>query len=129
MRDIYLFTKNPIIYEKCEELLFEKIKKIDTSQRNAFWSTSKVFWTFEIANETIFEGARDVEYIQELARWAKNIPIEEPFINYIGIHRSIDAKRIIEVLMSIYPELYINIDDESDWHGTAQEYLDTEFGY
>lgn len=129
MRDIYLFTKNPIIYEKCEELIFANIKNVATNKKNAFWANSKIFWKFEIANETIFEGADSPDYIQELKEWAKNIPIENPFVNYIGIHRSIDAKRIIQALLSTYSDLYINIDDETDWFGTAQEYLDTLFNY
>ena len=52
-----------------------------------------------------------------------------PYINHFETHRSIDAKRVVEVLMELYPELYIEIDDEIEWSGTAQEYLDTEFDY
>ena len=129
MRDIYLFTKNPMIYEKCEETIFENVKKAGTNKKNAFWSLSKMFWEFEITNETLFEDTNDPDYIEELIGWAKNIPIEEPFINYVGVHRSIDAKRIIKALLSAHPDLYVNVDDGTDWFGTAQEYLDTEFDY
>lgn len=129
MRDIYLFTKNPINYEQCEEIILEKVKNVATNNSGAFWSNSKIFWDVDITNETVFEGVDDSDYIKELTEWIKQIPIEDPFINHMGVHRSIDAKRIIHILMSIYPELYVNVDDGRDWYGTAQEYLDTEFDY
>ena len=129
MRDIYLFTKTPINYEKCEEVIFANVKNVATNKKGAFWSESKIFWDLDIVNKTIFEGVDDPDYIQELAEWVKNIPIEEPLVNHMGIHRSIDAKRIIHALMSIHSDLYINVDDGTDWYGTAQEYIDTEFDY
>ena len=129
MRDICLFTKNPMIYKKCEESILKRVKNVEVNNKDAFWSTSKIFWEFEITNETVFEDVTDSDYIEELRRWSNNIPIEKPFINYLGVHRSIDAKRIIEALLSVHPELYVNVDDGTDWFGTAQEYLDTEFDY
>ena len=129
MRDVYLFTKKPMIYEECEETIFVNIKNVAANKKNTIWTNSKIFWKLEIVNETIFEGADSPDYIQELAEWAQNIPIEEPFVNYISVHRSIDAKRIIQALILIYPDLYINVDDQVSWYGTAQEYLDTQFDY
>ena len=52
-----------------------------------------------------------------------------PYINFFETYRSIDAKRFIAVLMTIYPELYVDVDEADFWYGTAQEYLDTEFDY
>jgi hypothetical protein len=129
MRDILLFTEQPMVYEDCKRSILRDVKKADTNQTDGFWSTAKFFWSFDIENETVFENASSPEYIQELTDWAKRIPIKDPFINYMEVHRSIDAKRIIKALLPLYPELYINIDDESDWFGSAQEYLDTEFDY
>ena len=129
MRDIYLFTEQPMVYEDCKQVIFRDVKHVDTNQKGGFWSSSKFFWCFDIENETIFEDANDPEYIQELTDWAEKIPIKDPFINYIETHRSIDAKRIITALLTLYPELYINIDDGSDWFGNAKKFLDTEFDY
>ena len=129
MRDILLFTKNPMVYADCEQAILAGIKNVDANQKESFWSTSKVFWNLDIYNETIFENATDPDYIQELTEWANTIPIKDPYINYMGIHRSIDAKRVIKVLMTIYPELYVFKDDDATWQGTAQEYLDTEFDF
>lgn len=129
MRDIYVFTESPMIYSECKQVLLANIKNVGTNQKDAFWSTAKVFWDMHIANETVFEDATGPEHIKELTEWASHIPIAEPFINYVNVHRSTDAKRIVNALVSIYPELFICVDDGTDWFGTAQEYLDAEFDY
>jgi len=55
------------------------------------------------------------------------VPIENAYITDFETYRSVDAKKVFAVLMQIYPELYVN--DDGDWYGTAQEYIDTEFDY
>ena len=94
--------------------------------------TSPVFNPFsesKSALETSLKGF-DEEYVKERKQWQRhNIPIENPVLNLLQIHRSVDAKRIIEVLMKIYPELYVEVDDAETWLGTAQEYLDKEFDF
>ena len=66
---------------------------------------------------------------EEFEEERKRIPIQDPYINFFETYRSVDAKRFIAVLMKIYPELYIDVDESDFWSGTAQEYLDTEFDY
>jgi len=124
MRDFYFFTKTKVTAEDCFEALQKEIKqvrmngksdiKIDAKSRSYLWLYNDRIEDFE------------EEEIEELKR---RIPIEDPYVTDFETHRSIDAKRVIKVLMKLYPELYINVNDESDWFGTAQEYLDTEFYY
>ena len=129
MRDVFLFTQQPIKYEDCREKIMNSIKDVGTNEKNAFWSVNKNHWNFDIDNAGFFDGASDNESISELKEQLCKIPIENPVVNNICAHRSIDFKRLVKILVIFYPELYINVDDGSDWYGTAQEYLDTEFDY
>ena len=129
MRDIILFTHQPIRFDDCKAEIFNNIKDVATNNKNAFWSTNKNHWNFSIDNNGFFDGASDEEHLNELKEQQNKLPIINPIVNIISAHRSIDFKRIITVLFALYPELYINIDDSTDWYGTAQEYLDTEFDY
>ena len=129
MRDIIIFTDQPIRFEDCRAEISNNIKDVETNEKNSFWSTNKHHWNFSIDNNGFFDGASDEEHIHELKEQQKKIPITNPIVNIISAHRSIDFKRLIKILIALYPELYINIDDSTDWYGTAQEYLDTEFDY
>jgi hypothetical protein len=132
MRDIILYTKRPIVYEDCVEAIIGSVKNAVTTEKNYFHSSGKDFWCLELENEdleTALDGF-DEDYVREQKQWERNhIPFENPLSNLLQIHRSIDAKRIIAVLMKVYPELYVEVDDVKLWLGTAQEYLDTQFDY
>ena len=129
MRDVILFTNQPIKFDDCIAEICNSIKDVETNNKDAFWSTNKNHWNFSIDNSDFFEGASDEEHINELKEQKNKIPIINPIVNIISAHRSIDFKRLIKILTDLYPELYVNIDDGSDWYGSAQEYLDTEFDY
>ena len=129
MRDINLYTKDPIIIENCLEEIINTIKNVATNHQNEFWSTGKTFWSFTIDNDNIYEEFTDEYMINEIKEFAKLLPIENPYANLILIHRSIDAKRLIEILIKFHPEMYIFINDETSWLGSAQEYLDKKFDY
>ena len=58
----------------------------------------------------------------------KLIPIKDPYITFLESHRSIDVKRVVRVLIKLYPELYIEASDD-ELLCSAQEYLNTEFNY
>ena len=129
MRDINLYTKNPIIIENCKEEIINNIKNVATNHQNEFWSTGKTFWSFTIDNDSIYEEFTDEYMLNEIKELAKRIPIENPYTNLILIHRSVDAKRLVEILVKFHPDLYIFINDETSWFGSAQEYLDKKFDY
>lgn len=132
MRDIILYTKNAMVYEDCATVILANVKGAVTNTKNYFHSNNKYFWSLEIDNEDLETSLKgfDEEYVKERKQWQRhNIPIENPVLNLLQIHRSVDAKRIIEVLMKIYPELYVEVDDAETWLGTAQEYLDKEFDF
>ena len=130
MREFYLFTKTPIAYNDCEAKILAEVKKSRPyGEGLGFCGDRKNFWTLELENEGVYTWAICDEQRDVLREMEQHIPFENPYVNYFGCHRSVDAKRLFAVLMQIYPELFINVDDSSDWYGTAQEYIDTEFDY
>ena len=132
MRDIILYTKSPIIYEECVAPITENVKSAVTNTKNYFHSNNNFFWCLEIDNEDLKTSLAgfDEDYIKAQKQILReNVPIENPLSNLLQIHRSIDAKRIIEVLINLYPELYIEVDDVEQWFGSAKEYLDAHFDY
>ena len=124
MRDFYFFTKTKVTAEDCFEALQKEIKNVKMNGDTDIWIDAKSSSFIWLYNDRIEDYAED-----EIEDLKSRIPIVDPYITFFETHRSIDAKRVIKVLMQLYPELYINVNDESDWFGTAQEYLDTEFYY
>jgi intergrase/recombinase len=125
MRDFIFFTNRKITAEECFEALKNEIQYVETNGADIWINAkSKSFLTpsDDCIDDFIFDSPEDFE------EFKKKIPIQNPCITDFETHRSIDAKRVIKVLMQIYPELYVNVQDD-DWWGTAQEYLDTEFDY
>ena len=132
MRDFYLYTNRPITANDCFDSLSNEIKnlrgtdKLDEIQISVEGKWRSYLW---FNNERFDDYINFYESKEEFDADRKSIPIEDPYINFFETHRSVDAKRFIEVLMTIYPELYIEVDEKDFWSGTAQEYLDTEFDY
>lgn len=132
MRDIILYTKIPINYDECVKDILPNVKNSVTNTKNYFHSNGKHFWCLNIDNEDIETTLLgfDESYKQEQKQLLlKNVPIDNPISNLLQVHRSIDAKRIIEILMQLHPELYIEVNYAETWFGSAQEYLDMQFDY
>ena len=127
MRDFYLFTSKKLTAKDCFEALSKEIKNVEMNSPSSVWIKGKwnsVLWfSDQTMDDFIFETP------EELEAFKKKIPIDNPCVTDFETHRSFDAKRVITVLMKIYPDLYINVDDETDWLGSAQEYLDKKFDY
>ncbi len=135
MRDIFLFTSKPMDFAECEKVINASIRHVVSEPDiNRFRSTSKNHWYFTIENGNIYDEVTEEDYtdnpgyIRELDDWAAKIPVKDPYINRLESYRSIDVKRLVAALVTIYPDLYVNVDDDN-WYGTAQEYIDTEFDY
>ena len=131
MRDFTFYTSIPMTARDCYESLKQEIKYIEMNGDTDIWinySKSRSFLWFY--NEK-FEDYREFYESQDEYEKEKNlIPIKDPYFNQFESHRSIDVKRVLKVLMKIYPELYVSADeDDPEWYGTAQEYLDAEFDY
>ena len=124
MRDFYFFTKTKVTAEDCFEALQKEIKNIKMNGDTDIWIDAKSRSFLWLENSSL-----DEFIVEDLDEFKKQIPLQNPYVTYFETHRSIDAKRVLAVLMQLYPEIYVNVDDESDWYGTAQEYLDTEFYY
>ena len=131
MRDFTFYTSVPMTARDCYESLKQEIKYIEMNGDTDIWinySKSRSFLWFY--NER-FEDYREFYESQDEYEEEKSlIPIKDPYFNQFESHRSIDVKRVLKVLMKIYPELYVSADeDDPEWYGTAQEYIDTEFDY
>ena len=132
MRDFYFYTSKPLTAADCYDCLNEKIKNIrgtnalDEVQISVGGKWRSYLWFY---NERFEDYINFYESQEEFEEDKRRIPIQNPYINFFETYRSIDAKRFIAVLMEIYPELYIDVDENNFWSGTAQEYLDTEFDY
>lgn len=124
MRDFYFFTNKKIVAKECFGPLQKEIKYIEMNGEDDIWINAKSKSFFWSSNDRVSDC-----FDWEIEEFESRIPIENPYIAHFETHRSIDAKRFIKVLMQIYPELYINVDDSTNWFGTAQEYLDSEFDY
>ena len=90
--------------------------RINGKHRSYLWFNNERLTDFVFSSEDEFEELKN------------QIPIQDPYVNDFETYRSVDAKRVIRVLMAIFPELYVEVSDD-DWYGTAGEYLDTEFDY
>lgn len=132
MRDFYFYTSRPLTAKDCYDSLKSEIKNLRGSntpeeiQISVSGKWRSYLWFY---NERLEDHMDFHETKEEFEEERKRIPIQDPYINFFETYRSVDAKRFIAVLMKIYPELYIDVDESDFWSGTAQEYLDTEFDY
>ena len=124
MRDFYLFTSKKITAKDCFEALNKEIKHVETNGVD-IWINAKSKSFISFGDDTIDDFFFESQEAKD--EFKKKIPIENPYVTDFETHRSIDLKRVIKVLMQLYPELYI--DDDCDFTASAQEYLDTEFDY
>ena len=125
MRDFYFFTSKKLTAQDCFEALKKEIKHVEMNGTDNIWindkSRSFIWFDNESIDDFFLESQEEKEEFKNL------IPIKDPYVTHFETHRSIDLKRVIKVLMKLYPELYI--DDDGDFTASAQEYLDTEFDY
>ena len=132
MRDFYFYTSRPLTAKDCYDSLKSEIRNLrgsntpDEIQISVSGKWRSYLWFY---NERLEDHMDFHETKEEFEEERKRIPIQDPYINFFETYRSVDAKRFIAVLMKIYPELYIDVDESDFWSGTAQEYLDTEFDY
>ena len=133
MRDFTFYTSRPLTAKDCFDSLSKEIKNIqgsnnpDEIQISISGKWRSYLW---FHNERFEDHKNFYESKEEFEADKKLIPIKDPYFNLFESHRSIDVKRVLKVLLQIYPELYVSADEDSPiWYGTAQEYLDTEFDY
>lgn len=133
MRDFTFYTSRPLTAKDCFDSLSHEIKNIrgtnnpDEVQISIGGKWRSYLW---FHNERFDDYINFYESQEEFEAEKNLIPIKDPYFCLFESHRSIDVKRVLKVLMRIYPELYISADEDNPvWYGTAQEYLDTEFDY
>jgi hypothetical protein len=133
MRDFTFYTSRPLTAKDCFDSLNQEIKNIrgtnspDEVQISICGKWRSYLWFY---NERFEDHIDFYESKEEFETEKKLIPIKDPYLNFFESYRSIDVKRVLKVLLRIYPELYVSADEDNpEWYGTAQEYIDTEFDY
>lgn len=123
MRDVLLFTVEPMTKKECLPLLSNAIANIQENGDDIMiGGKNRVYLSFSCdrLNECDDVCSKELQ---------KNVPIENACIARLETYRSIDAKRIITELVKVHPELFVNLDDETDWYGSAEQFLNTEFDF
>ena len=127
MRDFYFYTSEKLTAQNCFDALQKEIPNIERNGDINLWVNAKSRSFLWFYNSTFSDGVYDND--EKLKEDKLLIPINEPYINHFETHRSIDAKRFVKVLMQLYPELYVELNDSESWFGTAQEFLDKNFDW
>ena len=127
MRDFYFFTNSKLTATDCYEQLKAAIPHVVMNGRTDIRIAAKSRSYLWFNNDTFADYTYDPEEVTSALK--QRIPLDDPYITHFETHRSIDAKRVLKVLLQLRPEIYVNVDDGTDWVGTAQEYIDTEFDY
>lgn len=123
MRDILLFTVEPMTKKECLPLLSNAIANIQENGDDIMIDgKNRAYLSFSCdrLNESDDVCSKELQ---------QNVPIENAYIARLETYRSIDAKRIITELVKVHPELFVNLDDETDWYGSAEQFLNKEFDF
>ena len=126
MRDFYFFTSKKITAQDCFDALSKEIKNVEMNSADAIRINSNLRTFIWFYNDRLEDGIYESQ--EEYENEKKLIPIKDPYITFLESHRSIDVKRVVRVLIKLYPELYIEASDD-ELLCSAQEYLNTEFDY
>ena len=122
MKSIILFTDKPINYIECQTVLEKIYPNIKMGETYTHYGNPPKSFSIEIELErenTTIEPLDD-----DLTR---RVPIVHPYCTTISFHKEIIAQRVVEAILTLYPELYI-YEDQLDWAGTANEYLKLKIG-
>lgn len=134
MRDFTFYTSRPMLLTDCYNDIKKEIKHVGRTKPSSEFqqcSMTKGEWRWYLwfYNER-FDDYVDFYEPEEFEAEKSLIPIKDPYLNHFESYRSDEVKSVLKVLMQIYPELYVSADeDDPEWYGTAQEYIDTEFDY
>ena len=126
MRDFYFFTSKKITAKDCFDALSKEIKNVEMNGTDLIRITGKWRSYIWFYNDRLEDGFYESQ--EEYEKEKNLIPVKDPYVTFLESHRSIDVKRVISVLMKLYPELYIEANDD-DLFCSAQEYLDKQFDY
>lgn len=105
MRDIILFSNKRIVKEDCFNSLNNEIKGIkDNGSDLMIDSKNRLYLNFssQRINQPQDESSSEFQ---------KHVPIDNAYLTFIETYRSIDAKRVVSVLLTIYKDLYVYVDD------------------
>ena len=127
MRDYYFFTSKTTTYEDCFKALSSEIKNVERYGESDIFISGKHRSYLYFNDQTLKDFIYDSQEQWEAFR--NRIPFENPCITDFSTYRSIDAKRVVKALLKVYPDLFILINDETDYAGTAEEFLAKEFPY
>lgn len=131
MRDILLFTKEPVLPEKCLPHLTGCFRHGVANGAQGFMLEKPSTLFFEMENEPL-SLASDMDFsAEEKAQIRRFFGAEECYVCQIGYHRSEDVKRLLRALSDMISPLYLFVDEAGEEGGycPAEAYLQRNFAY
>ena len=127
MRDIELLTNKKMVLEDVYDIIKKNFKIVDCVK------TGMMLGKYPRTLDLDFYKGRmysDCEIKTELfdKEYKNKIPLGNAYRAIVGYHLTNATKKLVTVLLNVYPELCV-YDNDEDWIGTAKEYLEKEYEY
>mgnify|MGYP003296014806 CR=1 FL=1 len=121
MKSLVFCTKNPINYQKIIQRLKEFYKSAEGDEHIvSFGKSPKSFYMY-LPSLTMDDPIEASDMNEDIPF----IPFENPYFTHVDFHLDSIAKKVIELIILDYPELFILDEDEGRF--TGEELLNKEF--
>ena len=129
MRDIILISDTPLTVEEYYPHLTEAVPHCKKNGENGFLIEKPYGLFLDFSNDKVSELPDGTFTSEQTAALTSFFQTGDLYLTDINYHRSIDVKRIVEVLLTKHSRLYLIAEDEKEWFGSAEDYLKAEFSY
>ncbi len=123
MRDIFLITKERIVWDKCKEIIENAFPDADGNKSFVLIGKSpktlQIWFDNSEFGDKLSNTQRDETDFTEETK--KRVPFSDGYVTNVEFHLEKEAAKLIKAFACLYPELYI-IDDEEQVFSAA-EYL------
>ncbi|MBR5031983.1 MAG: hypothetical protein IKX49_04665 [Clostridia bacterium] len=129
MRDIILISDTPLTVEEYDPHLTEAVPHCEKNGDSGFCIEKPYGLFLDFSKDKISDLPDGTLTPEQTTAISSFFQTEELYITDINYHRSIDVKRVISVLLSKHSRLFLIVEDEREWYGTAEDYMKTDFEY
>ena len=123
MRDIFLITKEKIVWDKCKEIIENAFPGAEGNKSFALIGKSpktlQIWFDNSESEDRLTDIRQDETDFSEETK--KQIPFSNGYVTNVEFHLMKEVAELVKAFASVYPELYV-IDDEDNVF-TAAEYL------
>jgi len=117
MITIVLCTKNPMDYNKVLQLLKNNYKSISGNENQVSFGKYPNSCYISLPSKNMNDPIEKEEMEEDLPF----IPFDNPYFTHIDFHQIVVIKKVVELLLQEYPELFII--DENDTRYSANEFI------